>query len=160
MSKNAEGEAVDWTPYLSGNVQPADVEYVRKTWLDAFYRSPWAGCVPNNLYEEVYTQAIDQLLARGSKLLLIRNPANPQLIVAWICYELTPRGEAVVHFLFTKPTYRKHGAANALLQAVLGACQQERFFYTFRTANARFFQAGTYRPEIARRRDTRAPAAH
>lgn len=150
-----EEKLIDWAEHFSGNIQAADYAYIRDTWLDAFYKSPWAGCVPNNLYREVYTQAIDQLIARGSKLLVIRNPANPALLISWICYELTPKQEVVIHFAFTKPTYRKNGAAAALIAAVLSAAGTSRYFYTFRTPSARYFREGTYRPEIARRRDTR-----
>lgn len=151
-------EGVPWADYMSGNVQAADLAYVRGTWLESFYKSPWAGSVPNNLYHDVYTQAIDQLIARGSKLLLIKNPANPELLVAWVCYEITPKNEVVIHYAFTKPTYRKAGACRALLAKVMAIVGAERFFYTFRTSNSRFFTAGTFRPEIARRRETRATA--
>lgn len=147
-------ETVNWVPHIDGP-RPADLAYVRQTWLLAYRNSPWAGAVPNNLFQDVYTQAIDQLLFRGAKLLTIRNPANPEQLVAWCCYEVTPKHDVVIHFSFTKPTYRRLGACKSLLQTVLDGSDADRFFYTFRTPNARFFPNGTFRPEIARRRDSR-----
>lgn len=150
----SEEAGVDWVPHIAGP-RPADLPYIRQSWLMSYRNSPWAGAVPNNLYTEVYSQAMDQLLFRGAKLVTIRNPANPEQLVAWTCYEVTPKNDVVIHFAFCKPTYRRLGAVKALLRTVLDGSDADRFFYTFRTPNARYFPNGTFRPEIARRRDSR-----
>lgn len=135
-------------------VQPArvpDMKFIRDSWLHSYKRSPWAGVIANNLYGDVVTQTIDQLLMRGAKLLTVRNAANPELLVAWICYEELPRGELCIHAIYTKPVYRRSGAAKALLDSVFKSTGTNRYFYTFRTANSKFLKGGTYRPEIGRR---------
>jgi GNAT superfamily N-acetyltransferase len=149
--------ASEWTKHFGGP-QPVDMKFIRDSWLESYKTSPWAGAVPNNLYRDVYTQAIDQLLARGAKLLCIRNPTNKALLVGWVCFELTHRGEVVIHYAYVKPPYRRNGAAKALINTILAAANQTRFFYTFRTPSSKYLN-GTYRPEIARRRDSKpAPA--
>jgi hypothetical protein len=144
----------DWTAYFSP-AAALDIKFIRDSWLASYRTSPWAGAVPNNLYQEVYTNAIDQLLARGAKLLVVRNPANKDLVIAWACFELTGRGEVVVHFAYTKPVYRRNGACRALLNAILKHANQERFFVTYKTAHTRYFKNATFRPEIARRKDSK-----
>jgi ribosomal protein S18 acetylase RimI-like enzyme len=146
---------INWVKHFSGPT-PADFNYVRESWLMAFRKSPWAGIIPNNAYETVMSDAVNQLLHRGAKLLMIRNPANPELVIGWTCFELTARGEVVIHFIFVKPTYRRNGAASAMLRVILGHARQERFFYTCKTGQAKFFKNGTHRPEIARRKNTKA----
>lgn len=141
-----------WLPLVVGP-RMADLDYIRSSWINAWKVSPWAGTVPNNLADEVYTQAIDQLLARGAKLITIRNQANPELLVAWACYELSSRGEAILHFVFVKPTYRRNGISKALVQYMLDAAGDYRYFITHRTAGSKFLKGWTHRPEIARRRD-------
>ena len=148
-------QEINWAEHQSGP-RASDLDYIRQSWMTAYRNSPWAGAVPNNLYTEVYTQAIDQLLFRGAKLLTIRNPANPEQLLAWTCYEILPKHDVVIHFSFTKPTYRRLGACKSLLRTICDDLNTDQYFYTFRTPNARFFPKGTFRPEIARRRDSRA----
>lgn len=145
-------EEVDWRPLITGP-RAADLTYIRESWINSFKVSPWAGTVPNNLVDEVYTAAIDQLLARGSKLITIRNAANPELLIAWACYELSNRGEAILHFVFVKPAYRRNGISKALVQYLLDAAGDFRYFITHRTSNSKFLKGWTHRPEIARRKD-------
>lgn len=145
-------EVIDWSAHLTGP-RPADIKFIRESWLASYRNSPWAGCIANNLYADAVGQTIDQLLFRGAKLLTIRNFANPELIVAWVCFESLPKAnEVVVHAIYTKPVYRKQGAAKTLLQRVLGAHNTDRFFITFRTGYSKYLKGATYRPEIARRK--------
>lgn len=150
--------STDWASLLEP-ARAADMDYIRESWIRAYRVSPWAGCIPNNLVSSVYTQAIDDLIQRGARLLTIRNPANPQQLLGFCCYEITPRREAVVHFAFVKPTFRRLGACNAMLAYVLAAVPERRFFITFRTAASKYFKNCTFRPEIARRKDAGTPVA-
>lgn len=134
--------------------RPDDIPFVIQSWLRAYRRSPWAGVIPNNLYDQTYGETINQLFNRGLRVKVLQNAANPGLIVAWIAYEVLPRGEIVVHFLFTKPLYRKKGLAKALL-ADIGA-NDGSFLYTFKTPAARYFRSARFKPEIGRRKDNDA----
>ncbi len=145
-------ENFDWAQ-LVAPPKAVDLPFIRASWLDSYKRSPWAGAVPNNLYVETYTQAIDQLLGRGAKLLTVRNASNPELLVGWICYEVLPNQDLVVHFQYTKAPYRRLGVQTSLLSWITGAGVEARWFYTFKTHCSRYFKGATFRPEIARRRD-------
>lgn len=156
MSNKSPEREVDWSPF----VRPAttsDLEYVRSTWLSAYRTSPWAGCIPNNLYDAVYSETINQLCLRGTRILVVANPAAPEQLLSWLAYEMPttqasqlPQGTPVVHFCFTKPTYRRLGCTSQLLASagVVGS-----FLLTFRTPNSRFLKGAVFRPEVARRKE-------
>lgn len=145
-------DEVPWSDYLADTITASDIKFIRDSWLASYRTSPWSGAIPNNLFTEVMGQALDQLFMRGMRVLVIRNPANPELLIGWGAYEVNSRGELTIHYLYTKAPYRKHGAARALLAAIQSRAGAERYFYTFKTPASRYF-AGTFRPEIARRKN-------
>lgn len=149
-------ETHDWVPYLRAPI-PADLGYIRSTWLSSYRTSPYAGVVPNNLYDDVYSATIDQLILRGLQFVVVANPAAPELLIGWLAFEPGPTGSQlpastpVVLFGFVKPTYRRLGVMSQLL-ASIGIRGSTSFFYVFRTACSKYFRGGKYRPEIGRRR--------
>ncbi len=142
---------------------PSDLKYIRDTWLSSYRTSPYAGVVPNNLYDNVYSETIDQLILRGMRFVVVANPANPALMLGWLAYEVdcatsqdltrsSPRRDQyVVHFIFVKPTYRRLGVASQALASV--GISGASFFYTFKTSSSKYLKGGIYRPEIARRKN-------
>ena len=157
--QSSEDTPPDWRPYIRPP-SAKDMEYIRHTWLSSYRSSPWAGVVPNNLYEHVYGETIDQLILRGMKFVVVANPADPSFLLAWLAYEEStddsvspPRRGYVIHYMFTKPTYRRLGCISQTL-AHLGI---DRFFFTFRTQSSKYLKGGTFRPEIARRREWTPP---
>src|SRR5574342_995836 len=129
-----------------------DVAFILSTWLSSYRDSPWAGVIPNNLYEATYTQTIQQLCARGAVLTVVHSPMDPNHLVGWACTEVTRKGEPVVHFVFVKPDLRQNGIATAALASV-GINHRDHFAYTFRTRDAIYFDGGMYAPMIARRKN-------
>lgn len=124
---------------------------VVEAWLGAYKKSPWAGAVANNVFRAVYAETIRQLVARGSVVLLAVNPAKPDHILGFLCFEYTRDNVPVVHMCFVKDWARKHGVAKSLLAAA-GIDPSARFFYTFKTGQEKYFPGGKYAPEIARRK--------
>jgi hypothetical protein len=134
--------------------------FVVKSWLSSFRKSDWAGPIPNNEYERVYTGTINQLLARGATVLVACNPDNPNHILGWLCYEFTRDGRPVVHYVYVKSLWRqavkRYGTAVGVatsLFAAAGIDPKARFFYTFRTNRAHHFPGGSYVREIACRKN-------
>lgn len=125
--------------------------FVSKSWLASFRSSDWAGPVPNNLFEQVYADAIRQLLERGAQVLVACNPDAPDHVLGWICFERTRDDRPVVHYMYTKSLFRRRGVARSLLAAA-GIDPKARFFYTYRTERARLFPGGRYVREIACRK--------
>ncbi len=129
----------------------ADTDGILLDWLAAYRTSKWAGCVPNNEYNSVYTSAIQQLWVRGASVHVATNPLRPEQVLGWCCTERTRKDEPVVHFVYVRPAVRRNGICTALLAAA-GIDVYEHFAYTYRTDDAAHFASAMYAPMIARRR--------
>lgn len=146
---------IRYIPY-EGELPPLVID----SWLKAYRKSKWAGVIPNNLYTPVMSNAIQQLIKRGARIMLAVNAdydPPPGVakhyehhILGWLCYEYTSDAQPVTHFAFVKPGYRRNGIACALMRAA-GFEPYSRFYYTFRTDMSSKFKAARYCPEIARR---------
>lgn len=132
-------------------LQDTDTDGIILDWLTAYRTSRWAGCVPNNEYNAVYTAAIGQLWQRGAFVHVCTNPLRPEQTLGWSCTEWTRKSEPVVHFVYVRPAVRRNGIATALLAAA-GIDAHSHFAYTYRTDDAAYFPAGMYAPMVARRK--------
>lgn len=131
----------------------ADLDTIYESWIGSYRKSHYAGTIPNNLFREVQTQTISQLLARGAKIVVGVTPTFPDFWVSWCCYEVTSDGHPVVHYLFVADSYRAKDfhLGQKTLQAA-GFDIDAPFMYTHRTRGAEQFKGNKYVPEIARRR--------
>lgn len=138
----------DWIFRPAG---PDDIMDVVKWWVGSFRKSPWAGTLPNNKFQEYMGESIRQLLSRGSRCTLAVNPDRPDQVLGFIVAEKTGKDEPVVHYLFVKDIYRRRGVSKSLL-AVADIPLDGSAFYTHRTPYARHYR-GKHVPEIARRKE-------
>lgn len=131
---------------------PASIPYgVIDSWCTFYQRSAFSGCVPNNVAGAVWAESIRQLLTRGATMYVAINPAKPDHWLGYALLERTGDGVPVVHFAFTKPTYRREGVLRSLLAAA-GIDRKGRLFWTFQTGSERrVFPAGRFEPSVARR---------
>jgi hypothetical protein len=139
---------LEWPTRLA---REEDVPFILSTWLSSYRDSPWAGVIPNNKYQDVYGEAVSQLISRGSTLTVVHSPMDENHLLGWACTEKTRKSEPVVHFVFVKPDLRRNGIATAAL-AKAGVDHRQHFAYTFRTRDAAYFDGGMYAPMIARRK--------
>ena len=136
--------------YVTRPPTPSAIPGLLQVWADTYRKSRWAGALPNNIYWDAYSEAFRQLLNRGARVLVAASAEHPELVLGWIVYEPTARGEVVCHYAYVKPLYRRRGLANALLDA---AGLTKDCVYTFRTEDARFWPKAKYVPGIARRKE-------
>lgn len=129
-----------------------DFKFIFDSWLTSWRKSPWAGCIPNNLYFDLTRRAIEQLVARGAVFLVACQAQSPSRILGWCCTELStdPEPLTIAHYLYVKDPYVTLGIGAELVKRTAGA---KPGFYTHRyrqviDACPQFRHA----PEIARRR--------
>lgn len=127
-----------------------DVSFVMDSWLRSFRKSPYSGVVPRNLYVQVYSECIRQLLARGARLMVACNPEAPEQILGFICYE----SPGVLHYVYVKELYRDSGIAKSLV--AYAGLDRKTMRYTFRTFGSRWL-GGVHQPEIARKKNGVTP---
>lgn len=123
-----------------------------EAWAGTWKRSRAAGCIPNDLFDRVQSELVAQLIARGMEIRVLTSAVQPRVVLAWIAYERDPRtpGGVVVHYLFTRPEFRRRGYAQFLLDDI-GA--GEKFIYTHKTGFARYWPQARHNPGVARRKD-------
>lgn len=118
-------------------VRPDEYPLVFDAWATSFKKSPWAGCIPNRLWDEIARTAIAEILDRGAVVTLaVQDLADGTRRV--MGYAVTEPGKQVLHWLYVKRTYRGLGIGRALLDEACPVATG-KWRYTYRTkASARF----------------------
>lgn len=126
-----------------------DRKFVMDPWLKGWKMSPFSGIVPNNLFNKVFFNSVDQLLDRGMEILILESE-DPETQIGFIAFERA--AVPVIHFVYVKPVLRGMGFMPTLLEGA-GVSKDGQFLYTFRTPDCRKFRNGSHCPAIARRKD-------
>jgi GNAT superfamily N-acetyltransferase len=115
---------------------PADDEWplIYDSWARSFKKSPWAGCITNDLYDQVSRRTMQEIISRGAKVTVacVDLPDGGRRVLG---YSVSEPRQHVLHWLFVKRDYRGMGVGKALLEDVtLSAPQGDCLWtYTFRT---------------------------
>jgi hypothetical protein len=134
---------VEYRAYKAG----PDTAFLFSAWIGSYRDSPWAGTLPQHLATPVHKATINQLLARGMRVVMAVNPDDADQILGFIAYE-----PGVLHYIFVKDVFRRQGIAGGLL-ALAGFDRDQQLTYTFRTADvAKLKCSREHRPELARRK--------
>ena len=127
----------------------SDVPFLFDSWLRSWRKSPWAGCIPNNLFFPLTRSSIEQLVGRGAKFTIACLAADPEKILGWCCHELSGE-DAVVHYGYCKDCYLGLGILEALVAQIPG---NKPGYYTHRYRQVSEACPGwRHTPEIARRK--------
>ena len=132
---------------------PSGEEYslVFDSWARSFRKSPWAGCIPNHLYDQVSRACIGELLNRSKVIVVARthdHEGKPLPARRVMGYSVSEPG--VLHWLYVKDDYRGQGVGRALLDVTTNGWEQ--FVYTHRTRASQKFlgQRFHWDPVLAR----------
>ena len=138
------------------NMVEADTNFVFDSWLKSWRKSRYAGVVQNDDYYATYRKTIERLIMRGAEIKVACNPENENHILGYLCYEITPDGYSIVHFLYVKDPFLKQGIEFDLLSELPG---QKPGFYSFNTQQIKSGlqtrwpeQNWQWSPEIGRRK--------
>ncbi len=129
---------------------PTAEEYalVIDAWVRSYQKSPWAGCVPNHLWDSVSRTCISEILNRGARIVVaVADTEDGGRRV--MGYSVSEPG--VLHWLFVKRDYRGVGVGSAILRETCPAGGGP-WTYTHRTrASERFLGRNfAYDPRTAR----------
>jgi len=96
---------------------PAADEYplIFDSWARSFKKSPWAGCVPNHLWDMVSRAAASDILNRGARVIVAATPIEGADDYARRVMGYSVSEPGVLHWLFVKRDYRDMGVGRALL---------------------------------------------
>ena len=113
---------------------PADDELVLvyDSWARSFRKSPWAGCVPNHLWDGVSRACISELLSRSRVIMAVKNLDDGKRRV--LGYSVSEPG--ALHWLYVKDDYRGLGVGKSLLEVTVNTPPWDQFVYSHRTRAA------------------------
>lgn len=117
-----------------------ELKFVFDAWSNSFRKSPWAGCIPNHLYDQVSRETARTILDRGAVVLVAVTPIDGQEGRRVMGFVVVEPNRNVLHFLYVKEMYRRLGIGRALLEAATAEFDPELdYTYTHRTkASTRF----------------------
>jgi hypothetical protein len=134
-----------------------EFKFVKDSWANSFRKSPWAGCIPNHLYDQVSRETIRSILDRGALVLVAVTPIAGQEdqfpeVRRVIGYSVSEPERGILHWLYVKAGpdglgYRGLGRGRAILEKTVELFNPNvDWTYTFRTrASERFLNGGENR---------------
>lgn len=119
---------------------PTAEEYslIYDSWARSFRKSPWAGCVPNHLWDQVSRACIGELLNRSLVIVAVKELSEGTRRV--MGYSVSEPG--VLHWLYVKDDFRRMGVGHSLLEVTTRGWDQ--FIYTHQTRASRKFLGGRW----------------
>jgi GNAT superfamily N-acetyltransferase len=87
--------------------------FIFDSWARSFRKSPWAGCVPNHLYDQVSRATSAGIIDRGARVIVAVAPLpdGDRRVMGYAVSE-----SEVLHWLFVKRDFRRMGVGRALLE--------------------------------------------
>ncbi len=122
-----------------------DVPFLMDAWLNSWRGSRYAGVIPNNQYYDVTRSVIEDLIARGTTLLV----ADAGKTLLGFSAGEEKDGVTVLHFCFVKDVYLRRGIEEKLIDALPGT---KPGFFTFFQHRLGKQSGWRWAPEIARRK--------
>lgn len=127
----------------------SDIPYIKSTFLKDFIKSNVNRFIPHTKYYDFYSPLFEDILyAYDSRVWLAVNPKDIDHIYAWCVWEKQGPTQ-ILHYVYTKQTYREFGIAKSLLEHA-GLELDKYLFFTFPSpiaADLKFkFKNAVYNP--------------
>lgn len=112
-----------------------DIPYIKSTFLRSYRNSSFTKHISNQDYFSFFSPLFEDLMVKDNVLIALAvNPDNTDHIYSWCAVE--KRGPIqILHYVYTKVSYRKFDIASSLLLAT-GFSLCSPFFYTFLSRDA------------------------
>jgi len=94
----------------------ADLSFVYSSWLKSYRTSDASRRMVNDVYYGGHKRVIARLLSTSLAIVAV-NPEDPDQIYGYIVYA-EAAGVPVVHYVYVKQPYRRHGIASQLFALV------------------------------------------
>lgn len=94
-----------------------ELAFVFDSWSRSFRKSPYAGCVPNSMWESVSRASMNEIVDRGAQVRVatVDLPDGTRRVMGYIVAE--PQYK-VIHWIYVKKDYRRKGIGWNLIRAV------------------------------------------
>ena len=109
------------------------------SWARSYRKSPFAGCIPNNLYDEVSRASFNDIIARPGARVVVATTELPEGGRRVMGYAVAEPHRNCLHWVFVKQAYRRLGVGRALVNEVTKDFAPGDKFYTHRTPSSSKF---------------------
>lgn len=103
-------------PISIRDVTQSDVNFIFNSWLKSFRAGRLASKVDNSVYYAEQHKVIEKLIANGTTHIAC-DPNEPGEIYGYVNYQMID-GVFVMHYIYTKHTFRNMGIARQLLKHI------------------------------------------
>lgn len=126
-------------------LEDSEINFVYHSWLRSFRSdSTFYRTIPREIFFENHRKRLYRLLDRSH--CIVANPRDhPDIIVAYIVWELPEEGNAVIHYIYVKSDYRKMGLARLLVDV---AAAGRKITATHRTDTIRRDRIDIFNPYL------------
>lgn len=104
---------------LTRPAKAQDLNFVFDSWMKSWRVSKWSGTIPNHLYYETQRTLIEDLIARGAKIVIAYPEGYDETILGWACGE-EKAGKAVLHYVYVKDPFLGLGIPTRLVSILPG----------------------------------------
>jgi len=112
---------------------PTDMQFVISNWSASFKVSHSAGLIQSDDWADIMHAQLRKVIERpDTRTILAYEKTDPTFFYGFISGD-TSQQPAIVHYVYVKAPYRRHGMARALF-AALGVDPSRPFLYTCKTA--------------------------
>jgi GNAT superfamily N-acetyltransferase len=102
--------------YVLRPLRAADVARIFSDWLQSYHSATEVRKIPNPVYYHWHHKILESLMVDPMVAWQVAvDPANPDLIAGWACYQHFQGGAALVHYVYVARTFRRLGLASRLL---------------------------------------------
>lgn len=114
----------------------AEFPLIYDSWSLSYRKSPWAGTVPNSLWERVSRETMRAIIDRGALVLVAVTPIEGGEGRRVAGYSVSEPDRKILHWIFVKKDFRDLGIGAALRAKT---CPGSGWEYTHRTRSSSKF---------------------
>ena len=119
-------------------MQPADQNFLKKTWINNFQRSSFANKINPAVYKKYHSLLVDHCLDNAFSLVACHKDIEDE-IMGFLCFE-DYEHILGIHYIFTKKAYRKYGIGSAMVNEILNLIPDKPLFYSHDTPYSHFLR--------------------
>lgn len=122
------------TDIIVRDARPADLNFVRSSWLDSYSQSALGHAMGATLYYERWEPRISHILQRARTLIACL-ATDEDVILGYLVYE--DHDEPIAHYIYVKRDLRRGGVATELLRGLARHPPPRRYFASHMTSDAK-----------------------
>ncbi len=115
-------------------LEAGDRAFVLNSWLKSNRDGFMVRRIPNTVYYDRHHSLVGHLLATANTL-VICDPDSPSVVYGYVCFDITAGNEFVLHYAYTKQSFRRMGLMRALLKDLDETEKPSRYVATHNTSH-------------------------